>query len=307
MASQEIAMSRTMVKSSKKRRREGLVGWLFMGPGLIFHLMAVFIPMLMSLYLPFTDWNGISWPHLVGLANFKQAFHDAVVFRAILNNVEWGAFWLTVPLVLAFILATLLLKVKRGQTVYQSIYFSTSILTVAVAGQIWLWIYDPFSGIDNYLQQWHLNFLSVPGLTIPSLALLSVLFASMWAGFGSNVIWLLAAMTQMDKSLEEAARIDGATRWRIAWSVHLPQLRPTVVIISMLTILGAFGAFDMVFVMTNGGPANATQTLSVYAYNLSTGDLKAGYAATVALFQFFIALMLIAGYGFLRKARGWDV
>jgi ABC-type sugar transport system permease subunit len=269
--------------------------------------MAVFIPMAFTIYLPFTDWNGVSVPRFIGLSNFAEAFQDSVVGQAFWNNVEWCAFWLTIPLGLAFILASLLVKVRRGQTLYQAIYFSTSIITVTVAGQIWLWIYDPFSGLNSYLQQWGLGFLSLPGLTIPSLALLSVLFAAMWGGFGGNVIWLLAAMTQMDQALEEAATLDGANWLRLVWHVRLPQLRPTIVILCMLTVLGAFQAFDMVFVMTNGGPSHATETLSTYIYRLSTINFRAGYASAIAIFQFFIAVIVIVGYAILRKTQDWEV
>jgi len=290
------------------RRRRGVwSGWLFLIPGLIFQIVAVFIPLLFTLVLPFTDWNGISAPNFVGLSNFSEAFGDAVVRQALGNNVEWSIFWLTIPLLLAFILASLLIKVRHGQTAYQAIYFSTSIITVTVTGEIWLWIYDPFSGINSYLQQWGLGFLQVPGLATPSLALLSVLFTAMWRGFGGNVIWLLAAMTQMDKSMEEAARLDGAGWLRVLWHIHLPQLRPTVVILSMLTILSSFQAFDMVFVMTQGGPAHATETLSTYIYHLSITNYRAGYAAAISMLQFAIAVLLIVGYVLLRKTKGWEV
>jgi ABC-type sugar transport system permease subunit len=267
----------------------------------------VFIPLLFTLVLPFTDWDGISALHFIGFSNFTEALGDSVVGQALANNVEWSVFWLTVPLVLAFLLASLLIKVRRGQTAYQAIYFSTSIITVTVTGEIWLWIYDPFSGINSYLQQWGLGFLQVPGLATPSLALLSVLVAAMWRGFGGNVIWLLAAMTQMDKSLEEAARLDGAGALRILWHIHLPQLRPTIVILSMLTVLSSFQAFDMVFVMTQGGPAHATETLSTYIYHLSITNYRAGYAAAISMLQFGVAIVLIAVYALLRKTKGWEV
>ncbi|WP_162463279.1 carbohydrate ABC transporter permease [Paenibacillus psychroresistens] len=282
-------------------------GWYFIIPGLLFHIFAVSIPSLMSLYLPFTEWNGLNVPKFIGLDNFVEAFQDKVVGIAFINNIKWALFWITIPIIFAFILAYLLVKVKKGQTAYQSIFFSTSIITVTVAGQIWFWLYNPFSGVNHYLEKTGLDFLSIPGLTNPSLALYSVLFADMWKGFGGNVIWLLAAMSQLDKSMEEAAKIDGAGRFRILWYIIIPQLRPTLVIITLLTVLNAFGAFDMVYVMTGGGPAHATETLSTYYYSLSTTGRRAGYASSIALFQMMIAIVLMIVYGVLKKKKGWDV
>ncbi|MCL6547588.1 MAG: sugar ABC transporter permease [Alicyclobacillus sp.] len=300
----QVPISKT---PSRKRLAEKYRGWAFITPGLIFHILAVTVPAGMSLYLPFTDWNGLNTPKFIGLRNFAEAFHDPVVGRAFLNNLEWAGFWITIPMIFSFILAYLLRKVRRGQTMYQAMYFSTSIMTVTVAGQIWLWIYDPFSGVNFYLDKWGLKFLEWPGLTVLSLALLSVLFADMWRGFGGNVIWLLAAMTQMDKSIEEAAMIDGAGRLKILLHVVLPQLRPTLVILFLLTILGSFGAFETVYVMTGGGPAHTTETLSTYYYSLSVTARRAGYASSLAIFHMMIAMVLIVVYAVLRKRKGWEV
>jgi raffinose/stachyose/melibiose transport system permease protein len=295
------------VKQKKKFKKGKWIGWLFILPGLLFHILAVSIPAIMSFYLPFTEWNGLNVPKFIGIANFIEAFQDSIVWTAFLNNVKWAIFWITIPIILAFFLAHLLRKVNKGQTLYQATYFSTSIITVTVAGQIWFWIYNPFSGVNFYLDKAGLDFLEWPGLTVPALALFSVLLADMWKGFGTNVIWLLASMTQMDSSLEEAAKMDGAGRFKVIWHVILPQLRPTLIIIILLTMLGSFGAFEMVYVMTNGGPAHATETLSTYYYTLSTTGRRAGYASAVALFQMFIAILIIIIYAYLRKKKGWEV
>jgi raffinose/stachyose/melibiose transport system permease protein len=296
-----------MSLTKKKFRLNNWKGWLLILPGLMFHLYAVTVPAALGLYLPFTEWNGLDVPKFIGLDNFIEAFQDKIVGMALMNNFKWMLFWITIPIILAFFLAYLLTKVKKGQTAYQSIFFSTSIITVTVAGQIWFWLYNPFSGVNFYLDKAGLGFLEWPGLTIPSFSLVSVLIADMWRGFGGNVIWLLAAMTQNDKSLEEAARIDGAGRFRIIWNIILPQIRPTLVVVTMLTALGAFGAFEMVYVMTGGGPAHATETLSTYYYSLSTEGRRAGYGSSIALFQTFAALILIVFYALVKKKKGWDV
>ena len=306
-ADQTVITSLEIKREKKQKWRKKAIGWFFIVPGLLFHILAVAIPAAMSLYLPFTEWNGLNTPIFIGMENFKEAFQDEVVLTALFNNIKWAIFWVTIPLIFAFIVAYLLKKVKRGQTLYQATFFSTSIITVTVAGQIWFWIYNPFSGVNFYLDKAGLKFLEWPGLTIPALALFSVLIADMWKGFGTNVIWLLAAMTQTDKSLEEAARIEGANRFQVMWHILLPQLRPTLTVITLLTILGSFGAFEMVYVMTAGGPAHATETLSTYYYSLSTTGRRAGYASAVALFQTFIAFIIIIIFAYLRKKKGWDV
>src|SRR5690606_4691365 len=207
--------------NKSKIKLKNWIGWFFILPGLLFHIVAVLVPAVMSLYLPFTEWNGLNTPKFIGFDNFIEAFSDSVVWTAFNNNIKCALFWITIPTIFALLLAYMLRKVNRGQTLYQATYFSTSIVTVTVAGQIWFWIYNPFSGMNFYLEKAGLEFLQWPGLTVPALALFSVLIADMWKGFGTNVIWLLAAMTQMDKTMEEAAKIDGAGRFKIMWHIVL--------------------------------------------------------------------------------------
>lgn len=291
----------------KKGKESVWLGWWFVLPGLLCHLMAVTLPFALSLYLPFTEWNGIGLPKFIGLDNFVQLIKDNVVATALFNNFKWTMFSVTIPIALALLLARLLTKVQRGQTAYQAIYFSTSVVTVTVAGQIWVSLFNPITGINYYLKQAGLGFLAWPGLSVPSLAILSILIAEMWRSFGSNVIWLLASMTQTDKSLEEAAKLDGAGKIRILWHIVLPQLRPTLVVLMLLTVLGSFSAFEMVYVMTKGGPSHATETIATYSYLLSTANRSAGYGSSVALIQMAVSIALIAVYALLRKKKGWDV
>lgn len=311
LSKNEALKSKAVVVRSKKKRSKAIkkrwIGWLFILPGLLFHIFAVTIPAIMSFLLPFTEWNGFSNPSFVGFSNFLEAFNDPIVWTAFLNNVKWCLFWVVVPIVFALCISLLLRKVTRGQTVYQVIYFSTSIITVTVAGQIWLWIISPFKGLNFFLKEIGLGFLQWPGLTQDWSALLSVLIADMWTGFGFFVIWILSSLTQLSKPLEDAAKIDGAGRLRIIWNVILPQLRPTLVVIVFLVMMASFSAFEMVYVMTKGGPAHATETLSTYYYTLTTTGRRIGYASAVSLFQISIALVIIFTYAYLRKKKGWDV
>lgn len=299
--------TRKRILKSTQHKRTVRIGWLFILPGLLFHIVAVTIPLLLTLYLPLTKWNGVGLPKFTGLDNFIRLFKDNVVYISLMNNFIWTAFSITVPILLALVLARLLTKAGRLQTLYQAIFFSTSVMTVTVAGQIWISLLNPFSGINYYLEKAGLGFLSMPGLTIPSLSIFFILIAEMWRSFGTNVIWLLAAMTQTDKSLEECAKIEGASKLQMIWHVVLPQLRPTVTMLVLITVLGSFSAFEMVYVMTKGGPSHATETLSTYSYLLSTANREAGYGSAVSFIQFVVSVGLIAIYANLRRKKGWDI
>lgn len=277
-----------------------------MSPALLILLFIVGIPLIGTALLSLTDWNGFSTANFIGLKNYYNLFSDKVFWSALINNLTWMLVFLTLPVLLAFAVSLWIRGINKGKLFYRVVSFLPYILSTIVTAKLWALIYNPFSGINVKFQEWGLDFLALSWLGDGSIALFAVAFADLWHFWGFLVVLLLGGMQQLDQSLEEAAQVEGASKFRILWHVILPQLRPTIVLIYMLLVIWSFAAFDYVFVMTSGGPGNATELLSTYMYDLAIYSQQPGYASAVAFVMGIFAIIVIAGFSVLRK-RGWDV
>ncbi|PLS09632.1 carbohydrate ABC transporter permease [Neobacillus cucumis] len=303
--STDITKSIKMAKKKSKRRR-ALLPWLLLSPTILLLLLVVGGPIIGTIGLSFTNWNGIAPAEFIGLQNFVQLIHDEVFYKALFNNFKWMIFFLTVPVILGLSIALLISRVKRGRMFYRTVVFLPYIVATVVTAKIWLWIYNPFFGINVKLKEWGFNDLAISWLGEIKTALFAVAAADGWHFFGFLVVLFLVALQQLDKHLEEAAIVEGANRFQVLWHVILPQIRPTIVLNYMLIIIWSFAAFDYVFVMTQGGPGNASELLATYMYKLAIYGQQPGYASAVALTMGIFSLLVILGFGTLKK-KGWDI
>jgi raffinose/stachyose/melibiose transport system permease protein len=276
-----------------------------MAPTVLLLLFVVVGPTLGTLGLSFFKWDGLRPAIFVGFDNFAQLFTDPVFYQALINNMKWLLYFCTIPIVVGLFNAFMISRSGRLQIVYRTIYFLPYICSTVVTAMIWKWIYDPFFGLNPSL-----GAIGVKGLPNwlgdPGIALYSVALTDSWRYTGFLMVLFLTALTQTDRQLEEAALMDGAGRWRIFKSVILPQLRPTITLILMLTMIWSFAAFDYVYVMTNGGPGRATELLATYMYSATIKGQAAGYASTISFTMLFFSGIVMALYGLLKK-RGWEV
>ena len=274
-------------------------------PALILNIFVMGGPILGTLGISLTNWDGIRPPKFIGLANFRKLLGDSGFFWAVLNNVRWTIFFVTVPIIFALIMAAVLSKVKRGQMVYRVLFFLPYIVMSVVVAKMWSLIFNPFSGIATVLAKFGIERTPL-FLGNPDIALYSVAFVDASRYWIFLMIMFLTAFFQLDKSLEEAAKIDGANRVQNFLYVLVPQIRPTLVTIISLTFIWSFTAFDFVFLMTGGGPGNATELVSTYMYRLAMSSQQPGYASAIALVMVLFSAAYLTLMTLLRK-RGWEI
>jgi ABC-type sugar transport system permease subunit len=273
---------------------------LFLAPGLAIYLVFMLYPFLNTIYLSFTDWNGATVDkEFVGLSNYVEMFGSAAVLRAFFNNVIWVIIGTISPVVLGLFLALLLWSGTRGSLVFRTIYFLPFILPLVVVALVWGWIFHPLFGpVNKVLDSVGLEQLSRGWLGDPNTALYAVLVSAIPGATGLVVMILFAALQNVDVSQVEAAMIDGANWAQRAWYIIIPQLAPVITMVTAITLIGGFAVFDNVFVMTGGGPGNASEVLGTYTYQVAFQQNQAGYGSALAVLM--TALSLVSAIVFVR-------
>ncbi len=285
------------------RRQQAYYGILFVIPGLLIYLVFMIFPFLSTVYLSFTNWNGVS-PNreFVGLSNYARMFGDATAIKAFVNNVVWVAIGTLAPVVLGLFEALLVWSSRRGSLLFRTLFFLPFVLPLVVVGIVWQWIYHPLFGILNSaLNGVGLDGLSRGWLADPHTALYAVLIAAIWGATGFCFLVLHAALQNVDTSTVEAAMIDGAGWFRRAWSVIIPQISPQLTMVTAVTLIGGFSVFDIVFVMTGGGPGNASEVLATYTYKTAFQQNQAGYGSALAMLITILSLVSAVVFVRLRE------
>lgn len=255
---------------------------LYLVPALAINIVIILIPALLTVALAFFRWDGITAPVFVGLGNFEALYADRVFWRALTNNIVWTAIFLTIPIAMGLLAATMLLVARRGTTFFQVVYFLPVVIATAITARIWQgMIYNPRTGIFGLLQRYGLE-VENP-LANPSMALFGVATVDLWHWWGFLAVIFFAALRQVPQEHIEAARLEGANFWQMMWYVLLPAIRPTITLMMVMTVIWSFLVFDFVYILTQGGPAFSSEVLSTYAYRKAFYDLNVGVAAASAL------------------------
>ncbi len=281
----------------KKRSRELLLVWFFLLPSLAIFLLYRIIPLLWNGVLSFEFWSPYKPAEFAGLYHYEEMiFYDDVFWQTLWNTV---VFMGSAPLgiLLALVVALLVDTPIRGRNVYRTIVFmSYPVMTVAV-GIIWQWLYNEKVGLINYvLMSLGIIDEGIPFLDSVDLALPAVIVASIWQVLGFYMIILLTGLQSIPQSLYEAAAIDGANAWRRFRRITLPMLRPSIFLCFVIGIINSFTNFDLIYVMTDGGPSHATDLLITYIYRVAFKLARFDYAAalTIVNFAFFVFLAWFA-------------
>jgi ABC-type sugar transport system permease subunit len=275
-------------------------GYLFVLPAFVIYAIFMIYPFFQSIYLSFTGWNGVDpvkeW---VGLANYREVMHDNHLWKALQNNLKWVVIGTIAPIVIGLFLAMLLWRQPRGFTLFRTAYFLPQVLSSVVIAIVWGWIYNPIFGLLNQsLERVGLGSLTRGWLGDPNIALYAVLAAAIWAETGFVFVVFLAGLQNVSRDLLEAATVDGANAWQRFWDITIPQLANVITVIGALLLIGGFNVFDLIFVMTGGGPNNATEVIGTYTYTEAFTQNRIGYAATLSLVMTVISL--IASIVFIR-------
>ncbi len=267
------------------RRAQARLGIVLVIPVMIMVIVFFMFPLANALYYSVVDFDGINPnPEFVGFGNFVQMFTDPKVWHALSNNLIWIIVGTISPMVIGLLVAMLLWTVRKGSPVYRVIFFLPYVLPGVAIGIVWGWIYDPVNGILNQLlRAVGLGNLAKGWLGEPDIALYAVLVTAIWAGTGFAIVIFLSALRNVDTELVDASRIDGANSGQRLWYIILPQIMPVFLMVLTLTLVGGFSVFDIIFIMTGGGPAEATEVLGTYAYSRAFQLSQIGYGTTIAL------------------------
>lgn len=260
---------------------------LFVLPCLLLYIALVFIPILVSFYSAMLDWNGIGTSRFVGLDNFKTMFTQDPVFWPSVGRTLLFALFSMAEIPIALFIAILISRFVRKPNFWVSSYFLPVILSVVVIGQLWKTIYNPASlggmlnqvliavGLENWTKVW---------LSDPKVAIFSLFFVALWQYLGYHVLIQFTGIQNIPSEIYEAARIDGAEGLTADRYITLPMVLPIFKISIVLSVIGSLQAFDMIMVMTGGGPAHATDVISTHMYNMSFLSMKYGYGSALASF-----------------------
>jgi raffinose/stachyose/melibiose transport system permease protein len=285
----------------RRHRRVGdeLAAWLFLAPAAIVFAVVIVYPMFYSIYLSLFEWDGVApTKQWVGLGNYIELFTDNRVFWiALKNTVFWGVLSLFVPTGIGLALALLLNQRFAGSAFYRSVFYFPAILSMSVVGLIWGWMYHPTLGLINQaLDDLGLEALKWNWLSDPRISLTAVFVAATWHNVGLPMLLFLAGLQSIPQETLEAARIDGANRWQRFWYVTLPQLRETTMVVVAITAINSLKVYDIVFVMTYGGPANRTQVLGTWMYFLTYNANRVGLGTAIAVVLFCLTLIFAIPY-----------
>jgi ABC-type sugar transport system permease subunit len=271
------------------------------GP-LAVYVLFVLVPLAWSVVVSTWSWNGLSDPVGIGLANYTRALNDPLFVGAFRNTAVWLVIAVTVPTIAGLGLAVLLDRPLRGSRFYKSMFYLPITLSLVVVGQVWVWIYQPEWGLLNtVLRAVGLDGMTSAWLGNPNTALIAVIVAWCWQQTALSLILYLAALTTIPKELLEAAAIDGATGWQQFRRIIVPLLRPATVVVVALAVINTLKGFDIVFILTKGGPFHTSDNLAMFMYSETFFKYQMGYGAAIAAALFGLAVIVIVAY--FRQSR----
>ncbi|MGP0577903.1 carbohydrate ABC transporter permease [Paenibacillus peoriae] len=282
-------------------RSESFTAWAFMTPGLLLLAVFVFWPIIYSIPLALTDYSVISDTHFVGLDNFEAAFKDRNFLISIWNSLLYV---LIVPFLQIFSILMAVLVNSRipGIKIFRTTYYIPVVTSMVAVALIWSWLLGKNSIVNYLLMQVGLISKDIPWLSDSNLALYVLMFITMWKGLGYYMMLYLAGLQNIPQDLYEAARVDGASRWRLIVHITLPLLRPYVLFCTLISLMSAIRVFDEVYVLTKGGPGTATLTSSLYIFQKGMEQFNFGYASALGLIVgAMIAVLSIIVFRFNRK------
>ncbi len=282
-----------------RRLRGTLTPYLFLLPALAWYVVFLGYPMASSLFISFTDWDGLSSSKdFVGLTNYRDIFFDDRVSQhALKNNVIWTFVSLVVPVSIGLLLAVALNTTVPGRNILRAIFFLPGVLPLVAVGLVWAWIYNPqFGFLNEFLRLIGLGGLARGWLSDFDTAFGATMVAAIWQGSGFPMILYLAGLQAIPKEQYEASRVDGANALQQLRDITLPWLKETHVIVLTLTVIGSFNVFDIIYTMTNGGPGTQTHVLATWMYDNTFQYHKAGLGSALAWVIAGISLIVVVPY-----------
>jgi len=271
---------------------------VFLSPPLIVFSIFVLIPLINSFYYSFTNWNGFNSEYdFVGLENYTRIASDNLFQNSIFNTVIWLISAILIPTILGLLLALLIDSQVRGSNFFKSIFYLPICLSAVVVGQIWIWIYQQEWGLLNIIiNLFRENSFEYAWLSKPETSLYSVIIAWSWQQTALSMVIYLAGLTSIPKNLLEASQIEGANIFQRTFFIVIPLLIPATIIVVALSMINSLKGFDILYIMTQGGPFHSSDTLAMHMYNESFRKYRMGYGSAISVVLFLIAVTIIGIY-----------
>ena len=271
-------------------------GWLFVLPAFVGILVFIIIPVFCSFGLSFTEWDLINPITFAGLNNYKEIFTEPLFFKILINTFVFAISTSVLGVIIPLILACILNSKIRGSEFFKTAYFLPFITPMIVIGIVWQWIFDPNIGLLANVLNLHINWLYDTNYAMPALIIVTV-----WKLIGYNMIIFISSLSGISNSMFEAAKIDGANSFQTFINVTVPLMAPSIFFVVIITAISSFQVFDLIYLMTQGGPLDSTNVLVYAIYKNAFEYFNVGKASAIAYVLFFIILVLTTIQWSLRK------
>lgn len=269
--------------------------FIFLLPGLLFYILSVFYPIEESIRLSFMEWNGVGDKTFAGLQNYVTMFHDPTFYKSFLNNLIYLLIVVVMQLGIGLVFAVLLTFMKKHVTFVKTLYYVPCIITTVAIAQLFRSMYatEPMGLINQFFQAIGMEGMVTSWLANIHTALMAVSVPEGWRFTGMYMVIFYAALISLDPSVYEAAKVDGATDFQILLKIKLPLIKDIILLTLTMCLTGALRGFDIPFLLTSGGPGNASELLSTYMYKKAFSNNQYGYGSALAVFIIIESMLVV--------------
>ncbi|AZN40567.1 sugar ABC transporter permease [Paenibacillus albus] len=276
--------------------------YILIAPAIILVSVFSLYPILFAVRVSFMNWDTVlGTKENVGFDNYIHIFKDPVFWKVLKNTLIFAFFTVVIGIVMAFVIGIFLQKNRFSDNLVQSIIFTPNILSAVSVTVMWMWLMDPNVGIINYVLKWF-GLPTLKWMMSPDTSLMSIIIVSIWKGLGYNVMIVIAGLQSIPRYIYEAAKLDRAGRWTTLFRITLPLLSPTLFFLLITSIISSFSAFDVVSLMTNGGPENSSNLIVYWIYQIGFLQFNIGKASAGSiLFMIMVSIIAVINYVFFNK------
>ncbi len=265
--------------------------YLYIIPALGLVVGLLLVPVIYTLYISFTNWDGLNPPAWIGLNNYMKFFHDPVLITSFKNTIIWVLLILAIPMLLGLVLAVVIRNIWFSK-VFKSIFYIPLAISGAATGIVWYWIYSRSGLLNSFLVTFGIIEKPVSWMINVPINTYAMILAAAWQSTGLNMILFLMGLQSIPVEVLEASKIDGASSWQTFFHMVLPLLKPVTTIVIILNIIGSFKVFDIIWVMTGGGPYRASETLALTMYKEAFAISHMGYGSAIAVVLSMIVFII---------------
>lgn len=274
--------------------------WIFLAPTLFGLIFATLGPVLAAVGISFADWDVITAPSFAGIENYQRLIKDPTFAKAIRNTIYFAGIMVPGATIIGLSLALIMNQKLRGITWYRTAYFLPVVSSTVAVALVWSWIYAKDFGLLNWLLR-QMGLQPIAWLSSTHWAMPSVIIMAIWGHMGEAMVIFLAGLQSISQSYYEAAEVDGASSWQKLIHITLPLITPSIFFYFIITMISGFQTFETIYIMTRGGPVNATTTMVYYIYRNAFRNFKMGYASAQAIVLFLIIMALTLVYWRLQE------